>query len=77
MAAQQSLQRGTCRAIFPLDEAIALATAANIPSMTAHHYGMFEFNTLPRATIEQTAAQPDLVLSLLPASLGIEYRLLG
>jgi hypothetical protein len=76
MAAQQSLQRHV-PGNLSLDETIALATAAKIPSMIAHHYGMFEFNTLPRATIEQTAARPDLVLSLLPASLGIEYRLLG
>jgi len=61
---------------FFLDEAIALAAAAGIPRMIAHHFGMFAFNTTPRATIEAAAARPALSLTLLPAATGMEYRLL-
>ncbi len=61
---------------FFLDEAIALAAAAAIPRMIAHHFGMFAFNTLPRAAIETAAAQPDLPLTLLAAATGMAYRLM-
>ncbi|WP_227321650.1 MBL fold metallo-hydrolase [Acidisoma silvae] len=60
---------------FLLGEAIALTEAAAIPTMIAHHFDMFDFNTLPRAEIEAAAAKSDLPIQLLPASTGMEYRL--
>ena len=60
---------------FCLREAAALADEAGIPRMIAHHFDMFDFNTLPRADIEEAAADPALPVMLLPASLGVEYWL--
>ncbi|WP_216857000.1 hypothetical protein, partial [Acidisoma sp. S159] len=60
---------------FFLGEAIATATAAGIPAMLAHHYGMFDFNTVPRSLIEAQASEPHLPIFLLPAAVGMEYRL--
>lgn len=37
-------------------EAVALARAAKIPALIVHHFDLFEFNTVPRAEIEQVAA---------------------
>jgi L-ascorbate metabolism protein UlaG (beta-lactamase superfamily) len=59
---------------FFLAEAISLTAGASIPAMIAHHFEMFAFNTLPRTEIE-AAARTDLSITLLPASLGVEYRL--
>ena len=61
---------------FFLEEAIALAAAAGISWMIAHHFEMFAFNALPRATIEAAAARADLPLTLLPAATGTAYRLM-
>ena len=33
-------------------EAVTLARAAGVPSVIAHHFGLFDFNTVPRASIE-------------------------
>jgi L-ascorbate metabolism protein UlaG (beta-lactamase superfamily) len=60
---------------FFLGEAIATATAAGIPAMLAHHYGMFDFNTVPRSLIEAQASEPRLPIFLLPAAVGVEYHL--
>lgn len=59
---------------FHLAEAMALATAAGIPAMIAHHFDMFAFNTLPREEIESAASQ-SAALRLLPGALNTEYRL--
>lgn len=40
---------------FTLDEAIALAQAAHVPRMLAHHYGLFDFNTVSPETIDARA----------------------
>lgn len=40
-----------------INEAIALARAARIPQMIAHHFDMFAFNTLPRRDVEASARQ--------------------
>ncbi|HEX3982178.1 MAG TPA: MBL fold metallo-hydrolase, partial [Acidisoma sp.] len=61
---------------FFLAEAIGLAAEAGIPAMIAHHFDMFDFNTLPRADIEAAAAQPNLPIRLFPAAIGTEYRLI-
>lgn len=60
---------------FHLAEAITLTAVAGIPTLLAHHFDMFAFNTLPRAEIEAMAAQPDLPIRLLPAATGVAYRL--
>ena len=38
-------------------EAIELASGAGIDAMIAHHFDMFEFNTVPRHEIEQAASR--------------------
>lgn len=40
---------------FTLDEAIALCRDAGIPAMVAHHYGMFDFNTVAPEVIDVRA----------------------
>jgi L-ascorbate metabolism protein UlaG (beta-lactamase superfamily) len=62
---------------FVLDEAITLAADAGIPHMIAHHFDMFDFNTVPRTTVEAAAARVDLPLALLPAATGTVYRLIA
>lgn len=37
---------------FTLDEALAVCTAVGIPTMIAHHWGMFSFNTVPRELLQ-------------------------
>jgi L-ascorbate metabolism protein UlaG (beta-lactamase superfamily) len=41
---------------FTLDEAVALCHEAGVPAMVAHHYGLFDFNTVPPALIDDRAA---------------------
>jgi hypothetical protein len=38
---------------------------------------MFDFNTVPRTTVEAAAARVDLPLALLPAATGTVYRLIA
>ena len=38
---------------FTLAEALALCEAARIPTMIAHHWGMFDFNTVPREELDK------------------------
>ncbi|MGF6767588.1 L-ascorbate metabolism protein UlaG (beta-lactamase superfamily) [Paraburkholderia sp. GAS199] len=37
---------------FTLDEALALTKAAQVPAMIAHHYGLFDFNTISPDAID-------------------------
>jgi L-ascorbate metabolism protein UlaG (beta-lactamase superfamily) len=55
-----------------LDEAVALTVESEAPAMIAHHHGLFAFNTLPVADIEQKALEPGLPISLIPARLDLE-----
>lgn len=57
-----------------LDEALDLTSRTGAAAMIAHHHGLFAFNTLPLAVIEQRAAAPDLPTRLLPAREGLEVR---
>ncbi len=41
---------------FTLDEAVALCRRSGIPAMVAHHYGLFDFNTVPPAVIDARIA---------------------
>lgn len=56
-----------------LDEAVDLCRAAGIPTLIAHHYGMFDFNTCAPDTID--AAADTGPLTLLRARLAIEYKI--
>jgi L-ascorbate metabolism protein UlaG (beta-lactamase superfamily) len=38
---------------FTLAEALALCEAAGIPTMIAHHWGMFDFNTVTREELDE------------------------
>lgn len=58
-----------------LDEAVRLTIETGTPTMIAHHYGMFAFNTLPLATIEERAAEPRLPIRIVSARPGLEVRL--
>ncbi len=49
-------QAGNIPGNFTLDEAITLCRQAAIPHMVAHHYGLFAFNTIDAAEIDQRAA---------------------
>lgn len=40
---------------FTLDEAIELCQQAEIPHLVAHHYGLFAFNTIDPAAIDERA----------------------
>ncbi|RFU44981.1 MBL fold metallo-hydrolase [Paraburkholderia sp. DHOC27] len=42
---------------FTLDEAVALAKAGGVRAMLAHHYGLFDFNTVAPETIDARAQQ--------------------
>lgn len=41
-------------------EALALSRAAGIPNMIAHHFDLFDFNTVPRRAVEELASRSDL-----------------
>lgn len=60
---------------FTLAEAIELCRDAHIPFLIAHHYGMFAFNTIDPALIDEAAkAQPPgLIIS--KAEMGMRYCL--
>ena len=62
---------------FTLDEAVALCEEQSIPAMIAHHFGMFDFNTIPVGLVEEKARAVTGLLQLLPAALGIRYVLDG
>jgi D-3-phosphoglycerate dehydrogenase / 2-oxoglutarate reductase len=38
---------------FTLEEALSLCESARIPTMVVHHWGMFDFNTVPRDELEE------------------------
>jgi L-ascorbate metabolism protein UlaG (beta-lactamase superfamily) len=60
---------------FSLEEAIQLCTEAQIKSMIAHHYGMFEFNTVPAELIDQTASEAGKSLQIVRAKTSVRYIL--
>ena len=56
---------------FSLDEAVSLCHEAGMPAMLAHHYGLFEFNTVPAGVIDARAGvEAARGLTLLRARLG-------
>lgn len=58
-----------------LEEAVQLTVLTGAPAMLAHHHGMFAFNTLHLARIEERAAMPGLPIRLLPAREDADVRL--
>jgi L-ascorbate metabolism protein UlaG (beta-lactamase superfamily) len=60
---------------FTLDEAVRLCAEAKIPAMIAHHYGMFEFNTVPAESIDQTARKLNELIQLIRAKTSVCYGL--
>lgn len=59
---------------FDFNEAVDLCRAAGIPSMIAHHYGMFSFNTISPEALEQMITTVDDV-RVEPSRLGVTYEL--
>ncbi|MCR9120777.1 MAG: MBL fold metallo-hydrolase [Phyllobacteriaceae bacterium] len=57
-----------------LTEAADLAAGAGIAAMIAHHFDMFEFNTVPRRNINAFAANESRIY-LCGARTGVQYRL--
>jgi L-ascorbate metabolism protein UlaG (beta-lactamase superfamily) len=55
-----------------MTEALALAHAAGIPQVIAHHFDLFDFNTVPRADIE-AAARSSAAPMLMPACTSCAY----
>lgn len=59
-----------------LAEALALARAAGIGAVIAHHFDLFGFNTVPRGDVEALAARTRDV-HLAPARTGVIFRMEG
>ena len=61
---------------FSLDEAVSLCHDAAVPAMVAHHYGMFDFNTVNAGVIDaRVATEAARGLTLLRARLGAALHL--
>lgn len=60
---------------FTLEEAVQLCLDAKIPTLIAHHFGMFAFNTIDPGLIDQAATDVQNQLQLLKAELGTRYFL--
>ncbi|SEA42258.1 L-ascorbate metabolism protein UlaG, beta-lactamase superfamily [Paraburkholderia sartisoli] len=61
---------------FTLDEAIALAKEARVPAMIAHHYGLFDFNTIsPREIDARVVAEQRGACELFRAQTQRAWRL--
>lgn len=61
---------------FTLDEAIALARTAQVPTLLAHHYGLFDFNTVSPESIDTRATdETDDRFELLRAQTQRAWRL--
>ncbi|CCO47105.1 putative Metallo-hydrolase/oxidoreductase [Vibrio nigripulchritudo SOn1] len=60
---------------FHLKEAIEICQQAQIPTLIAHHFGLFEFNTIEPEKICAAAQQNADSISVFPAQLNVEYRL--
>lgn len=48
------LRRAGFAGNFRIEEALALCVGAGVPSVIAHHYGMFAFNTVDPEVIDRT-----------------------
>jgi L-ascorbate metabolism protein UlaG (beta-lactamase superfamily) len=63
---------------FTLDEAIALAKNGRAKAMIAHHYGLFDFNTISAEMIDQRVAQENaLGFEMVRAQTGRAWHVAG
>jgi L-ascorbate metabolism protein UlaG (beta-lactamase superfamily) len=60
---------------FSLTEAIHLCRCAGVPVMMAHHFGMFAFNTVDPALIDEATPAAAPTVKVLRAETGARYRL--
>ena len=60
---------------FALKEAIELCRSARVPVMVAHHFGMFAFNTIDPALIDEAARAAAPAVKVLRAETGARYSL--
>jgi L-ascorbate metabolism protein UlaG (beta-lactamase superfamily) len=60
---------------FSLTEAIELCRCARVQVMVAHHFGMFAFNTIDPALIDEAARAAAPAVKVLKAEVGARYRL--
>ena len=60
---------------FTLREAVSLCQQTNIPIMIAHHFGMFEFNTVNVEDAERELARIRGDLKYFLAKIGITYNI--
>jgi L-ascorbate metabolism protein UlaG (beta-lactamase superfamily) len=60
---------------FTLEEAVQLCLDAKIPTLIAHHFGMFAFNAIDPGLIDQAATNAQNQLQLIKAELGTRYCL--
>jgi len=61
---------------FTLDEAIALTKEACVPALIAHHFGLFDFNTLDPEEIDRAAEKTDGAPLVLRPRAGERFNLL-
>jgi L-ascorbate metabolism protein UlaG (beta-lactamase superfamily) len=61
---------------FTLEEAIGLCRNADVPTMVAHHYGMFAFNTIPEERIDR-AVETSRNPRVWRAKVSMRYRLIS
>ncbi len=60
---------------FSLDEALELCRNIRIPFLIAHHFGMFEFNTIDPGLITEAAQNANQTVKVLKAETGLCYGL--
>ncbi|MBV8098573.1 MAG: MBL fold metallo-hydrolase [Verrucomicrobia bacterium] len=60
---------------FTLEEAIQFCLDGKIPTLIAHHFGMFAFNTIDPELIGQAATKMQNQLQLIKSELGTRYFL--
>ena len=60
---------------FTLEEAIQLCSEAQIKTMIAHHYGMFEFNTVTQESIDEAGTKVKEFVQAVRAKTGVRYSI--
>src|ERR1700730_17890186 len=60
---------------FTLEEASQLCAEAEIKTMIAHHYGMFEFNTVVTESIDQAATKVSQFVRVMRARTAVRYSI--
>jgi L-ascorbate metabolism protein UlaG (beta-lactamase superfamily) len=58
---------------FSFEEAVALCRAVGTPWMIAHHFGLFDFNTVAPAELEAQRAASDGPVAIRLARTGVRY----